>query len=98
MAVEKPAPIPVKRAARRAPAPPKAAAPEPEEIVTDFIPLTHPALWQAGEGGQILRVRLPRTSLASFGLPMNADLALEPVRADVIVGQGGVVRAIRFVR
>ena len=29
---------------------------------------------------------------------MNADLAAEPVRADVIVSQDGVVRAIRFVR
>lgn len=93
-AVPKPAPVQPKRAVRRVPPPPA----DPAEIATDFIPVAPPETWQPGTGGQILRVRLPRTSLASFGLPMNADLAAEPVRADVIVSQDGVVRAIRFVR
>jgi len=87
-------PAPAKRAVRRAPVQQAAT----EEIVTDFIPVVHPAMWQPGESGQILRVRVPRSSLASFGLPMNANLASESVRADVIVGYDGVVRAIRFVR
>ncbi len=89
-----PATVRPQRAARRVPPPPA----RPAEIATDFIPVAHPATWQPGTSGQILRVRLPRTSLASFGLPMNADLAAEPVRADVIVSQDGVVRAIRFVQ
>lgn len=88
------APVQPKRAVRGVPPPPAA----PAEIATDFIPVAHPATWQPGTSGQILRVRLPRTSLASFGLPMNADLAAEPIRADVIVSQDGVVRAIRFVQ
>jgi hypothetical protein len=92
-ALPKAAPVWPKRAVGEVPPPPA----EPDEIATDFIPVTHPATWQPGTSGQILRVRLPRTSLASFGLPMNTDLAAEPVRADVIVSQDGVVRAIRFV-
>ena len=93
-AAPKLAPVQPKRAVRRVPLPPA----RPAEIATDFIPVAHPATWQPGASGQILRVRLPRTSLASFGLPVNTDLAAEPVRADVIVTQDGVVRAIRFVR
>lgn len=88
------APVQPKRAVRRVPPPPA----RPAEIATDFIPVAPPETWQPGTSGQILRVRLPRTSLASFGLPMNADLAAEPVQADVIVSQDGVLRAIRFVR
>ena len=89
-----PATVPLEQAVRRVPPPPA----RPAEIATDFIPVAPPETWQPGTSGQILRVRLPRTSLASFGLPMNADLSAEPVRADVIVSQDGVVRAIRFVR
>jgi hypothetical protein len=88
------APVQPKRAVRQVPPTP----PRSPEIATDFIPVAPPETWQPGTGGQILRVRLPRTSLASFGLPMNADLSAEPVRADVIVSQDGVMRAIRFVR
>jgi hypothetical protein len=87
------APVQPKRAVRRV-APP---LPQPAEIATDFIPVVDPAAWQPGDSAQMLRVRLPRSSLSSFGLPANASLAWEPVRADVIVGRDGIVRAIRFV-
>jgi hypothetical protein len=86
-------PVRQKQAVREVPPPPAA----PTEIATDFVAVADPATWQPGTSGQILRVRLPRTSLASFGLPMNADLVEEPVRADVVVSQDGIVRAIRFV-
>jgi hypothetical protein len=36
--------------------------------------------------------------LISFGLPVNAERAAEPVTADVVVGVDGVARAIRFVQ
>ena len=93
VALPKAAPVRLKQAVREVPPPPA----KPTEIATDFVPVADPATWQPGTSGQILRVRLPRTSLASFGLPMNTDLAEEPVRADVVVGQDGIVRAIRFV-
>lgn len=79
-------------ALRRTPAP---AGPE---IATEFIPLGYEGGWNPAEGGQLVRVRMPRSILTSFGLPMNEDRAFEPIRADVILGNDGVARAIRFVR
>jgi hypothetical protein len=46
----------------------------------------------------VLRVELPRSSLASFGLPVNLERAGERIKADVVVGNDGMARAIRFVR
>ncbi|HEV3468962.1 MAG TPA: hypothetical protein VG148_06545 [Pyrinomonadaceae bacterium] len=68
------------------------------EIATDFIPLTQDARFAVSEGGQMVRVELPRTALQRFGLPMNVELAGGRVKADVLLGHDGVARAIRFVR
>jgi hypothetical protein len=67
------------------------------EIATDFFPLTNRELTQL-ESGQVVRVELPRSALMSFGLPMNMDRANERIKADVVVGNDGLARAIRFVR
>ncbi len=77
-------------------APRKAAA--PEEIATDFIALTSAANLSSMESGQLVRVQLPRSALAYYGLPFNQELADKPVSAQVLVGQDGVARAIRFLR
>jgi hypothetical protein len=50
------------------------------------------------DGGQVMRVELPRSALISFGLPMDMERATERVKADVVVGNDGLARAIRFVR
>ena len=68
------------------------------EITTDFIPLNYRGRLADLEGGQVLRVELPRSSLASFGLPVNLERAGERIKADVVVGNDGMARAIRFVR
>lgn len=68
------------------------------EIVTDFIPLTQGGGFGAGESAHVVRVELPRTALARFGLPVNAESEAGRVKADVLVGEDGVARAIRFVR
>jgi hypothetical protein len=65
---------------------------------SDFIELGNyqdPDDWS---GSLLLRVNLPRTSLLLFGLPMNADHADKMIPADVLVGEDGVPRAIRFVQ
>jgi len=67
------------------------------EIVTDFIPLMQGGRFAQGEGGHLVRVELPRSALASFGLPVNAE-AGGRVKADVLLGEDGLARAIRFVR
>lgn len=68
------------------------------EITTDFIPIPNRGSIAELEGGQVLRVELPRSSLASFGLPVNLERAGERIKADVVVGNDGMARAIRFVR
>jgi hypothetical protein len=68
------------------------------EIVTDFMPLTYGAALNPNEGGQLVRVELPRSALASLGLPMNVERSDERVKADVLLGHDGLARAIRFVR
>lgn len=68
------------------------------EIATDFMPLGYlnPATLQ--DGGQIVRVELPRSALVNFGLPVNMDRYHEKVKADVLLGVDGLAHAIRFVQ
>jgi hypothetical protein len=68
------------------------------EIATDFMPLgsLNPATLQ--DGGQIIRVEVPRSTLVNFGLPVNMDRYNEKVKADVLLGVDGMARAIRFVQ
>ncbi len=70
-----------------------------DEIATDFMLLEHGgATLREGDGGQLVRVELPRSALAAFGLPVNHERADERIKADVLMGDDGIARAIRFVR
>jgi hypothetical protein len=74
------------------------AALDQTEVATEFLPLSYgepmsPSL----QGGQLVRVQLPRTTLLSFGFPMSEERAPEPIKADVLLGDDGMARAIRFV-
>jgi hypothetical protein len=68
------------------------------EVATDFIPLRSMNAASLQDGGQIVRVELPRSALANFGLPVNMDRYNEKVKADVIFGVDGLAHAIRFVQ
>jgi hypothetical protein len=85
--------------AGRQPSPP---APRGGEVATAFFPLTYSSL--PISNAQLVRLRVPRSALASFGLapidvPASAagGTASATVSADVLVGEDGVARAIRFV-
>lgn len=69
-----------------------------QEVATEFIPLLQAGQYAQAEEGHLVRVELPRSALASFGLPVNAEAAGGRVKADVLMGEDGVARAIRFVR
>lgn len=75
-----------------------AAANVGEEIATDFLPVTYGGSLSPMDNGQVVRLELPRSVLQSFGLPMNAERTRERVKADVLLGHDGVVRAVRFVK
>ena len=89
------------------PAPPVAVAtrrlhPKPlqavakREIVTGFIPVMLDP--DPLERGRLVRVKLPRSALTTFGLPVNEERFEERIQADVLVGEDGLARAIRFVK
>jgi len=69
---------------------------QPRGVVTDFFPLTSSTL--PFERGQMLRVQLPAAAMRTVGLPVREERMSDPVQADVLVGEEGIARAIRFVR
>jgi len=73
------------------------------ENMTDFFPLSYSDDQKPVERGevirvQVIRVQMPRPALIAFGLPVNIERADVPVKADLLVGEDGLARAIRFVR
>jgi len=80
---------PAIRRPRRKPAQP--------EIATEFLPVAVDDGWTPLDGGRLVRVKLPRTALGVFGLPVGEGLAPERVQADVMLSNDGILRAIRFV-
>ena len=71
---------------------------ETSEVVTEFVSVGYGSAMDLQDGGQLVRVELPRSALARFGLPVNMNRMDEKVKADVLVGTDGVARAIRFVQ
>jgi len=73
------------------------------EYTTDFFPLNYSDDQKTMESEevirvQVIRVQMPRPALIAFGLPVNIERADVPVKADLLVGEDGLARAIRFVR
>ena len=71
--------------------------PSHPEIATPFYPVYMTAAAVAGARG-VVRVRVPRATLAVFGLPYNPRRATDPITADLVVDNGGMVTALRFVQ
>ena len=76
------------QAARISP-PPTASRPTPQE----FIEIPYAPALTPFDGGRVVRVNMPGASVRSLGLPVLSDR----VQADVLIGDDGVARAIRFV-
>jgi len=67
------------------------------ELVTEFFPLTYSNV--PARGGYVVRMQVPRSALASFGATaLAADGASQHVLADVVIGDDGLARAVRFVK
>lgn len=73
-------------------------APEPQELVTDFYSLVPASGYAPMEGGQLVRLQVPRASLASLGVPIPVGNPNGSVTADLVMGYDGVAHAIRFVQ
>jgi hypothetical protein len=70
------------------------ARPAPGEEATEFFPLMYSNV--PVTNGHTVRLELPQAALASFDI--EADDVSGTVLADVLVGQDGLARAVRFVR
>jgi hypothetical protein len=87
--------------AGQAPTTPKTATLSPPDIresLTDFLVVTPIDETYPSEYRQAVRVKLPRSAMARFGLPVNMERWDEPVQADVVLNQQGMIQAVRFVK
>lgn len=70
-------------------------APERQEIKTDFIALNYA---RDPASGQIVRVKVPSSMMVSLGVVSTVEKPAQLVDAEVLVGDDGLTRAIRFIR
>ena len=68
------------------------------EVTTAFLPLMYSAV--PATRAHLVRIEVPRTALASFGLGAIDSVpgASGTVLADLLVGEDGLARAVRFVQ
>lgn len=66
------------------------------ETTSAFIELPFAPALTPFEGGQVVRVRLPRSSMRLVGIPVNEDRPDERIPADILMGNDGIARAVRF--
>ncbi len=88
----------VKNAERKAISITRAAAPtvakKSSEIKTDFIALSYA---RNPDSGQIVRVRVPSSMMVTLGLVASVEKPSNLVDAEVLVGDDGLTRSIRFI-
>jgi hypothetical protein len=75
----------------------RSTAESPIERVTEFVPLRYGKPVEPGELLQVVRIPLDRRELMRMGIPIPPDSVLVGVKADVIVGEDGMAKAIRLV-
>jgi len=83
---------------RRIPRSPVPHLEEPPEVATEFFELPFAEPLRPEERADIFRIQVPRASMAVFGLPVSGGRLDSRISADIVAGEDGVVRAIRFIR
>lgn len=69
-----------------------------DELATNFYPLPYGSGLPLDEGYEIVRVSLARSALVTLGVPMAAEQpSSATIKADLVLGEDGLARAIRFV-
>jgi hypothetical protein len=87
-------PVPVMPVARAAPRK-VVHRQQPKEVMTEFYSLMEDA--PPFERGELMRVTVTASAMRSVGLPVSEEHLDDVVQADVLVGEEGLARAIRFV-
>lgn len=65
------------------------------EAATEFIALSY---LPASESGQIISVKVPRSVMVALGVTTDTERSRELVKAEVVIGDDGAARAIRFIK
>lgn len=78
--------------------PTQAASQQPAEVATDFIEIPYTEPLRPGQHADVFRVEMPRANMVVYGMPVTGGRLDSRVLADVLIGEDGVARAIRFVR
>jgi hypothetical protein len=63
----------------------------------ELFPLTFVAKSGPTEFVQTVRIEISRSTLLSMGLPVNIDRGEGLIKADIIIGEDGVARAVRII-
>jgi hypothetical protein len=94
-----PSPVDTQPAARPDSQRHEAAVSQPvdSEYATAFVPLPYADDVADIQDGAIVRVMLPRSALASLGMPVSYIGSAERVPADLVLTQDGTPQAIRLV-
>jgi hypothetical protein len=63
----------------------------------ELFPLTYVAKSGSSEFVQTVRIEISRSMLLTMGLPVNIDRGEGLIKADIIIGEDGVARAVRII-
>jgi hypothetical protein len=77
--------------------PPNQELADLEDAGASFLPLVEGDPWDDLDAVQVVSVEVPRSALANLGWNGSPDAAA-PVTAELLVGQDGLARGIRFVQ
>jgi hypothetical protein len=69
---------------------------EEVEVATRFYSLGEDDELVSLESGHVIRVEVPASTLLQFDLLVTLESLTQPVQADLVIGQDGLARAIRF--
>lgn len=75
----------------------RSAAMKPSEPASPFYSLVEEGQMAPLESARIVRIEVPASSLVKLGVPLTEKTLSQPVQADLLLGQDGLARAIRFV-
>ncbi len=87
---------PAASSAQVKPAPRRKA--EPAALRYELITIPYAEPLQSTERAELVRVRIPVSELVAWGLPLRAADPDTRVDADVLLGEDGLARAVRFIR
>jgi hypothetical protein len=67
-------------------------------LMTEFVAVPYAPPFAPSDRGQLIRLQVPRQAMRRFGFPVNIERWSDRVEADVLMGEDGIARAVRFVK